>query len=387
MIIPYGKQEILQEDIDKVVEVLKSDFLTQGPEIGAFEKTVAEYHGAKYAVAFSNGTAALHGAYSCVGISEGDEIITSPITFAASANGALYCGGKPVFADIDKNTNCIDIEQIEGKITPKTKVITPVAYAGFPVDLKSIREIADRHGCRVIYDAAHAIGSRRGGSFGMEYIDAAILSFHPVKHIAAGEGGMILTNDEELFHKLQLFRSHGITKDPELLEDNHGGWYYEMQSLGYNYRITDIQCALANSQFKRIDDNLIRRNKIAKAYDEMLAGSEFVDVPPSVGYEVLNTKDPAKTADLHSYHLYTVAMKDPGLRKEMYEYLRSKGVLVQIHYVPVHLQPYYKKNFGYKPGDCPIAEDFYSREISLPMFHALKEDEQEYVVDCIKNFK
>lgn len=220
--IPYGKQTIIQEDIDAVVNVLKSDYLTTGPKLKEFEELVAAYHGARFAVAFSNGTAALHGAYYAAGTVPGDEIITSPITFAASANAAVYCGAKPVFADIDLATNCIDVNKIEEQITEKTRVITPVSLAGYPVDLKAIRAIADKHGCRIIHDAAHAIGSKRNGTFGMEYADMAILSFHPVKHIATGEGGMVLTNNKELYRKLLLFRTHGITKDPELLSENHG---------------------------------------------------------------------------------------------------------------------------------------------------------------------
>ena len=382
--IPYGRQSITDEDINAGVEVLKSDYLTQGPRIGEVESMMAEYHGAKHAVAFSNGTAALFAAYDSIGIGEGDEVISSPITFVASTNGAVYCGGTPVFADLDPETNCIDIDKIEAKVTKNTKAINPIAYAGYPVDLKKVREIADRNDCSVIYDAAHAIGSCRDGSFGMEYADAAILSFHPVKHIAAGEGGMVLTNRDDVYERLLMFRSHGITKDPKLLQKNDGGWYYEMQSLGYNFRITDMQCALASSQFKRIKSNLKRRNEIASVYESELKDVDFIQTPPSVGYEILDNEN---CDNIHAYHLYTITVNDPADRRPLYEHLHENGVLAQIHYVPVHLHPYYRERFGFAEGDCPCAEDFYNREISIPMFHSLSEEDQQYVIDTIKSFK
>ena len=384
--IPYGRQTIIEEDIKEVVDVLRSDFITQGPRINEFEKTVAEYHGAKYGVAFSNGTAALHGAYSVLQIEPGNEIITTPITFLATSNAAIYCGLKPVFADIDKDTNCIAIDSIEDKITDQTKVISPVSFAGYPVDLKRIREIADRHNCYIIHDAAHATGSKRGGTFGMEYADLAILSFHPVKHVATGEGGMVLTNNEELYQRLLRFRSHGTTKDARLLTENHGPWYYEMQSLGFNYRMTDIQAALGCSQFKRIETNLIDRNKIASRYTQELSKLDFLTLPPQIGYKVLEVGT-EKAEDIHSYHLYTIQTASKELRKPLYEYLHSKGVMVQIHYLPVTLQPYYKEHFGTKEGDCPHAEDYYSKVISIPMYHNMKADDLEYVISTIKEFE
>lgn len=383
--IPYGRQTILEEDIEAVVKVLRSDFLTQGPEVTAFEQMVAEYHGARYAVAFSNGTAALHAAYHALGVVEGDEIITSPMTFAATANGAVYCGARPVFADIDAATNCICIEQISGLVNEKTKVISPIAFAGYPVDLKAIREIADEKGCSVLYDAAHAIGSKRDGTFGMEYVDAAIFSFHPVKHIAAGEGGMVVTNREDVYKKLLLFRTHGITKDPQLLEKSDGGWYYEMQSLGYNFRITEMQCALAISQFRRLEDNLRRRNQIASIYEEELKNTDSIGLPPSVGYQIL-TEDSASVRDLHAYHLYTITAQNGEKRKQLYEYLHENGIMAQVHYVPVHLHPFYRDRFGYSAGDCPVAEDFYARELSIPMYHGMSEEDQEYIIDVLKKF-
>lgn len=382
--IPYGRQQILQEDIDAVVDVLKSDYLTQGPKLKEFEKSVAEYHGAKYGVAFANGTAALHGAYYAAGISSGDEIITSPITFVASANGAVYFGAKPVFADISLETNCIDINSIEDAITNKTKVITPVSLAGYPVDLKSVKQIADKHGCYIIHDAAHAIGSKRNGTFGMEYADMAILSFHPVKHVTTGEGGMVLTNSKELYENLSAFRTHGITKDPDKLIDNHGPWYYEMQEMGYNYRMSDINAVLGIKQFERVKDNLRRRNEIAKAYDEAFCECENLIVPPNIGYGIIDNPD---TLNIHSYHLYTLRVSDPEDRLRMYTYLHEKGILAQIHYIPVHLQPYYRENFGYKKGDYPNAEKYYESEISLPMFHSMRAEDLEYVINTVKNYK
>ena len=385
--IPYGRQSITEDDINAVIEVLKSDYLTQGPRIGELEAAIADYHGARHAVAFSNGTAALFAAYESIGICEGDEIVSSPITFVATTNGAVYCGGTPVFADLDPETNCIDIGQIESRITNNTKAIVPIAYAGYPVDLKRIRSIADQNNCSVIYDAAHAIGSLRNGSFGMEYVDAAILSFHPVKHIAAGEGGMVLTNRDDIYERLLLFRSHGITKDPALLHKHDGAWYYEMQSLGYNFRITDMQCALAASQFRRIRENLKRRHEIASVYESELEGVDFIHTPPSVGYGILDEDDSGAADTIHAYHLYTITVKDAADRKPLYEHLHSNGVLAQIHYVPVHLHPYYRERFGFAEGDCPCAEDFYQREISIPMFHSLSELDQEYVIDTIKAFR
>ena len=384
--IPYGRQTITKEDINAVATVLQSDYLTQGPEIQSFEKTVAKYHRAKYAVAFSSGTAALHAAYSVLGVEEGDDIITSPITFAATANAAVYCGARPIFADIDDETNCIDPGEIEKVMTSTTKVVSPVAYAGYPVDLQSVSNVARGNGCKVLYDAAHAIGSLRNGSFGMVYVDAAILSFHPVKHIAAGEGGMVLTNDESVFRKLLLFRSHGITKDPEELETNDGPWYYEMQSLGYNYRITDIQCALANSQFHRIKDNLKKRNSVAQRYNYELNNLDYLQLPPDVGFCILEEDDFEKVQDIHSYHLYTLHLTDKMARRQFYDYLHDKGILAQIHYVPVHLHPYYRKRYGYKPGDYPKAEAFYNGEVSIPMYHGLKDEDIEYTINTIKSF-
>lgn len=378
--VPYGKQYIMDIDVERVVEVLRSELITQGPVVPAFEQAVAAYHGAKYAVAFSSGTAALHGAYTVLGTKPGDEILSSPITFAASTNGGLYCGASVRFVDMDPATNCMDVSKLRDAITEKTRVITPVSYAGYPVDLKAIHGIAKEKGCRVIHDACHAIGSRRGGTFGMEYVDMAILSFHPVKHITTGEGGMVLTNDAELYGKLKRFKTHGITKDPEALEKNDGPWYYEMQSLGYNYRITDFQAALGLSQFSRLQENLAARNRIARSYHEELADCDFLELPPELGFD-------AEGDTVHSYHLFTIRAKSEQGRKALYTHLRENNVFAQVHYVPVHLHPYYREKFGFAEGDFPEAEQFYKCELSLPMYHSMTEDDFAYVLDTIRKFR
>ena len=381
--IPYGKQTVTEADIEAVVSVLKSDYLTQGPVLPEFEKAVAEYHNARYGVAFANGTAALHAAYNALGVEQGDEIVTSPVTFAATANGAVYCGGIPVLADIDLDTNCIDVERIEEKITSNTKVISPVALAGYPVELAKVRETADKYGCGIIYDAAHAIGSKRNGSFGMEYVDAAILSFHPVKHVATGEGGMVLTNSRDIYDRLIMFRTHGITRDEAILSRCDGPWYYEMVSLGFNYRMTEMQAALGISQFKRLYENLRQRNEVAKFYMDSLADIGGLIMPPDVGFEILESKEPE---NIHAYHLFTLRVRNPEDRKPLYDFLHENGILAQIHYIPLHFMPYYQKNFGYKEGDCPEAEKYYRSEISIPMFHNMEKEDMEYVAEKIKEF-
>ncbi len=390
--ISYGRQFIDKEDIEAVIDALQSDYMTQGPKVKEFEDVVAKYHNCKYAVAFSNGTAALHAAYYAVDLKEDDEFITTPITFAASANGALYLGGVPRFVDINKDDFNIDTSKIEEAITEKTKVITPVSFAGYPIDLKSIREIANRYNLKIIHDAAHAIGSLNNSNSIVDFADVTILSFHPVKHIATGEGGMVLTNDEEYYKKLLLFRTHGITKNQSDLLENHGPWYYEMQELGYNYRITDMQCALGITQMKKLDKSLYKRNQIARFYEESLKDLEWLELPLNyfskewLGDQEYNELS-KKPKDLNSYHLFPIRVKDEKTRLNLFNYLRGNDIYVQVHYIPVHTMPYYKKNFGYKWGDFPIAEDFYRREISLPMFPTLTVEELEYIVNIIRNFK
>lgn len=392
--ISYGKQFIDEDDIKTVIETLKSDYMTQGPKIKEFEDKVAKYHGCKYAVAFCNGTAALHAAYYSVGLKKGDEFITSPITFAASGNGGLYLGGIPKFVDIDKDTYNIDINKLSEVITEKTKVITPVSLAGYPVDLKTIREIIEKteKDIKIIHDAAHAIGALRDGRNIVDYADVTILSFHPVKHVTTGEGGMVLTNNEEYYKKLCLFRTHGITRDPKELLENHGAWYYEMQDLGYNYRITDMQCALGITQMNKLNKSLYKRNQIARFYEKELKDIEWLKLP--LGYfskEWLNNKEyedlKEKPENLNSYHLFPILLENSEERKKFFDYMRENNIFVQVHYIPLHLMPYYRENFGYKKGDFPIAENYYSREVSLPMYPTLTKEELQYVINKIKKYK
>jgi len=366
--IPYGKQWIDEEDIKQVEKVLKGDWLTQGPNIEQFEKEIAEYVGAKYAIAFNSGTSALHGAMYAAGVTKGDEIISSPITFVASTNSGIYMGATPKFADIDEKTYCIDIEKIEEQIKDKTKVIVPVDYAGYPVDIEKINQIAKKHNIVVIEDAAHALGAERNGEKVGSQADMTMFSFHPVKHITTGEGGIITTNNKKYYEKLKMFRTHGITK--ENMSQNPGPWYYEMQDLGYNYRITDLQCALGSSQLKKIEQFIKRRLEIAEKYDEAFKENPNIQTPPK------------EKNNRHAYHLYPIQVPKER-RKEIFEKLREKEIYVQVHYIPVHTQPYYKENYGYEYGDYPKAEQFYEQEISIPMYPKMTEEEQEYVIKTI----
>lgn len=378
--IPYGRQHITDEDIQAVVETLKSDYLTQGPKIQEFEEAFAQYIGSKYAVAVSNGTAALHLCTLALGVQEGDKVITTPITFAASANCVRYTGGEVVFADIDPETYLLDIKEVEKllKAAPKGtyKGIIPVDFAGRAVDLEAFRKLADEYGCWIIEDACHAPGGYFNDTKGNKqhcgngnFADLAIFSFHPVKHIASGEGGMITTNDEKLYKRLLLLRTHGITKEADLLKENHGGWYYEMQELGFNYRLTDFQAALGLSQLKRADEGLARRRIIATVYDNAFTGKSFI-------------KGQSGVSDGHGYHLYIIEVED---RKGLYDHLRANNIFAQVHYIPVHLMPYYKQ-FGWKDGDMPNAETYYNNCLSLPIYPTLTIEEQLFVIDKIDAF-
>lgn len=378
--IPYGRQNITEEDIQAVIETLKSDFLTQGPKIQELEEVFANYVGAKYAVAISNGTAALHLCAMALGVTEGQKVITTPITFAASANCVKYCGGDVVFADIDPNTYTLDIDKVRALLEDSPKGtysgIIPVDFTGYPVNLEAFRELADEYGLWIIEDACHAPGGYFIDSNGEKnfcgngkYADLAIFSFHPVKHIAAGEGGMVTTNDKDLYEKLKLYRTHGITKDENALEENHGGWYYEMQELGYNYRLTDFQAALAISQLERADAGIERRIAISQKYDDAFAGLGIVKQSRPNDFQ-------------NAFHLYVIEVED---RKGLYDHLRSKGIFAQVHYVPVHTMPYYKKQ-GWSKGDFPNAEAYYEGCLSLPMYPTLTEEEQQYVIDCVMDF-
>lgn len=373
--IPYGKQTIENDDIEAVVETLKSDWLTTGPKIKEFEDKFASYIRAKYAVAVSSGTAALHLACLAAGLKQGDELITSPMTFAASANCALYCEAKPVFADI-KEDGLIDEELIEAEITSKTKIIIPVHYAGLPCDMKKIKEIAVKHKLIIIEDACHALGAEyKNTKIGdCAYSDMTVFSFHPVKHITTGEGGMITTNSEKLYQKLLLLRSHGITKNPDNLSNKkEGEWFYEMQELGFNYRITDIQCALGISQLRKIDSFVEKRREIAKRYDEAFLKNNNL--------EIIKEAEESKNA----YHLYVIKVKNKETRLKLFNYLKENDIFCQVHYIPVHWHPYYQK-LGYEKEICPKAGEFYKMIISLPIYPSLKDEELEKVIETINNF-
>jgi len=380
-IIPYGRQNITQADIDAVISTLQSDFLTQGPRIGEFEKSFAHYCHADQCVLASNGTAALHLAAMALDVKPCDKVITTPITFVASANGFRYCGAEIRFCDIDPETFLIDLNKLEQLLSSSPegtyKGVVPVDFAGYPVHAEQLRKIADNYGLWIVEDACHAPGAWFIDSKGEKilcgngkYSDITVFSFHPVKHIATGEGGALTTNNLELYQKLNLYRTHGITKDAELLEQNDGGWYYEMQELGYNYRITDFQAALGIEQLKRINWSLERRNEIAKHYNDAFARSKGIKTPfvASTVY--------------HAYHLYVIQVED---RKGLYDYLHANNIFAQVHYVPAHLMPYYKQ-FGWKQGDMPVAENYYDHCLSLPMYPTLTEEEQDYVIEKVLEF-
>lgn len=372
MYIPYGRQSIDENDIKAVEEVLRSDYLTTGPKIEEFERKVAAYTGAKYAVAIANGTAALHAACYAAGIGEGDEVITTPITFAASSNCVLYCGGKPVFADIDEKTYNISQEDIERKITSATKAIIAVHFTGQPCEMEKIHNIARKHNLIVIEDAAHALGAQYKGKMVGSISDMTTFSFHPVKHITTGEGGMILTNNDKLYQRLKLFCTHGITRDDKLMTKNDGPWYYEQVELGFNYRITDIQCALGISQMDKLPEFLNKRKNIAARYNEAFAGNDNIQIP----YQELGCDN--------AWHLYVIRIKN-GKRKEVFEKLRKAGIGVNVHYIPVYQHPYYRNN-GYKDTICPNAEKYYKECISLPLYPELKAEEQEYVIKKVLEY-
>ena len=367
MYIPYGTQSISEEDIQAVVNSLRSDYLTTGPLIKGFEEKVAAYTGAKYAVAVSSGTAALHAACFAAGIKEGDEVITSPFTFAASANCVLYCGAEVVFADIDNKTYNISPEEIGKKITPRTKAVIPVHYARQPCDMDAVYDIAGKHNLAVIQDAAHALGADYKGKRIGSMPGMAVLSFHPVKHITTGEGGMVLTDNEKYYQCLLLFRSHGITRDRSLLHRDEGGWYYEQQALGYNYRITDIQCALGISQMDRLDSFISRRRLLAGRYDEAFKDIKGITTP----YQAEGCNS--------SWHLYTIQVEN---RKEVFDILRKAGIGVNVHYIPVYMHPYYCEN-GYSNVKCGNAEEVYRHIISLPLYPGLTEEQQDYVIEKV----
>ena len=387
MKIPYGKQAITEADIKEVIKTLTSSFITQGPKIEEFESAIANYHNAEHAIVFSNGTTALHAAYHALETKPGDEIIAPAMTFVASSNGGIYCGATPKLVDISLDTYCIDTKKIEQAITNKTKVICAVSIAGYPLDLPKIQKIAKKHNLKIIHDAAHAIGSRRNNTFNIENADFTMFSFHPVKHITTGEGGMLLTNNDELASKVRTFRTHGIAKTKEDITIYDGPWFYEMLGLGHNFRMCDIQCALGISQFNRIEENLKTRNLIAKKYNDAFSSIDELIIPPHFDLTNFNENTDIKTIEnLHSYHLYPIRLKDNTKRLALYKFLRKHGIFAQVHYIPVHWHKFYRDEFGYKKEDFPVANEYYEGELSLPMFHSLTQEEQDYVIEKVKEF-
>ncbi|MBB28967.1 MAG: UDP-4-amino-4,6-dideoxy-N-acetyl-beta-L-altrosamine transaminase [Gemmatimonadetes bacterium] len=383
--IPYGCQWIDEEDIQAVAEVLRSDLITQGPMIQRFEEALAEFCGATYAVAVSSGTAALHLACLAAGVGPGYEVVTSPNTFVASANCALYCGAVPRFVDIDPLTYNLSPGRMEEFLAKTSgpdipRAVIPVHFAGQPCQMEQIWSTARSHSLIVIEDACHALGARWQDSNGTwqrvgscSHSDMAVLSFHPVKHITTGEGGAVLLNNESLYRDLLDLRTHGITKDTSRMERNDGPWYYEMQSLGYNYRITDLQCALGLRQLGKVGSWVSRRREIAALYDEAFSGIQGL-LPP---FQMHGTEA--------SFHLYVpqVAKDLIVFRNEIFDKLHTHGIGTQIHYIPVHFQPYYRQHFGYSEGDFPMAEEYYRRCFTLPVFPSMKDEEVQRIADIV----
>lgn len=373
-IIPYGHQTISKDDIAAVVKVLKSDCLTQGPKIKEFEKSLTDYCGAKYAVVFSSGTAALEAAYYAAGVGKGDEVITTPLTFATTSNMVLARGAKPVFADIDLLTGNLDPQEVKKKINKRTKALTVVDYAGMPADHDVFKKICKKNRLIFIEDSAHALGAsfkkKRIGAIA----DMTMFSFHPVKSITTGEGGAIITNNKKYFEKIVLFRSHGITKDKnKFIEKNHAGWYHEMQDLGFNLRLTDIQAALGISQMRKLDKFIAKRKLIAKRYKKELNGLKNFILPKDIS---------GRESSWHLFVLRVIPLKK-HLRNFVFTELQKKGIGVQVHYLPVYLHPYYQM-LGYKKNLCPKAEFFAESEISIPIFPTLSFQNQSLMIKTIK---
>ena len=373
--IGYGRQYIDDDDIQAVVDVLKSDYLTCGPKIAEAEEKLCRITGAKHAVLIANGTAALHAACFAAGVGPGDEVITTPLTFAASANCALYCGARPVFADINPDTYNIDPDCVEKLITDKTKAVVAVDFTGQAVELDRLRDICHRHGLILIEDAAHALGTKYDGKPVGSIADMTEFSFHPVKTCTAGEGGAVTTDDDALYEKLALFRTHGITRDPALMDKpTEGGWYYQQVALGYNYRVTDMQAALLSSQLDKLDRFAARRKALVKRYDEAFSAMPEITVQKEI---------PQSDTVRHLYLLqFNLEMLTCG-RKELYDALKAEGVGVNVHYIPTYTFPYYRQ-LGYKPGLCPHAERLYERIVSIPLFYSLTDEQQEQVIGAVR---
>ena len=378
--IPYGRQHINDDDIQSVIKVLKSEHLTQGPEIGALEKAFSEYVGSKYAIAVSNGTAALHLSVLALGLKSGEKVITTPISFVATTNCVKFCGGDIVFSDIDSKTYLLDINKVRkiliDDVKKEIKGIIPVNFAGRVVDMEAFRKLANEFGCWILEDSCHSPGgyfldsqSKKQLSGNGKFADASIFSFHPVKHIAAGEGGMITTDNEKLYLKILNLRTHGIEQDPSKLIYDNSLWYYEMQELGFNYRLSDIHASLARSQLKRAKVGLDKRKEIATKYYEYFKGKSYI-------------KGQSTLIEGHAYHLYVIEVEE---RKELHSYLRKLNIWCQIHYIPIHLMPFYR-DLCNEEGNFPSAENYYKSCISLPIFPTLKTEEQNFVIKSINNF-
>ena len=372
-LLPYGHQSIGEDDIQSVVDVLRSDWLTTGPKVAEFEEAFAARVGAKYAVSFSSGTAALHGAAFAAGLKPGDEAITTPMTFAATANCVLYQGATPIFADVSSDTLNLDPEKVAAKITPRTRALLPVDYAGHPADLADLQELARRHHLIVIEDASHALGAeyrnRRVGCIA----DMTVFSFHPVKHLATGEGGMVTTDRADFAETLRRFRNHGISSDARQRQAE-GQWHYEMALLGFNYRLTDIASALGLSQLKKLDENLRRRREIAAGYADAFQDLGSITLPA------------VRSGSRPAWHLYPIRLKLEKLgveRSHVFRALRAENIGVNVHYIPVHLHPYYRERFGTRNGEYPVAEKAYESLISLPMFHSMTDQDVGHVVEAV----
>lgn len=373
MFIPYAKHYIDQDDIDAVVKALQADYIATGPGMEEFEKAFAEYVGAKYAVVLSSGTAALHACCYAVQIQAGDEVITTPITFVSTASSVLLCRGTAVFADIDEKTYNIDPDDIERKISANTKAIIPVHYTGQPCEMERISEIAKKYGLYVIEDAAHAHGAEYNGSHigACRYSDLTAFSFHPSKVMTTCEGGMVTTNSEELYQRIKMFRAYCSTKDPKLLiNKEEGPWHYEVQGLGYNYRLSDVMCALGKSQLKKLDSFVACRRKIAQRYNQQLQDLNNIILP----YQATGCNS--------SWHLYVIQVEH-GRRQEIYTKMREKDIGVDVHYLPVYKHPYFQGN-GYRDVCCPVAEALYAGVLSIPIYYGLMEEQQDYVVETLR---
>jgi UDP-4-amino-4,6-dideoxy-N-acetyl-beta-L-altrosamine transaminase len=372
--LPYGRQSIDEEDIAAVVQTLRSDWLTTGPKVNEFEEAFAAWVGARHAVSFSSGTAALHGAAFVAGIGAGDEAITSPLTFAATSNCVLYQEGRPVFADVRQDTLNIDTDCIAKLVTPRTKALLPVDYAGHPADLDELSAIANHHGLTVIEDACHALGAEYRGRRVGSISQMTVFSFHPVKHLTTSEGGMVATDNPDFADTLRKFRNHGISSGARERQAQ-GQWHYEMVLLGFNYRLTDIACALGLRQLSKLESNLARRREIATNYNTAMNGMSEISLP-FVDEKIL----PA-------WHLYPIRLELGSLsasRMEIFQALRAENIGVNVHYIPVHLHPYYRERFGYKRGDYPMAESAYGSLISLPMFHGMSDRDVEDVICAVE---